>query len=290
MRFGLMTPVVYQPPGQANAWEAHAGVPDIAAVARAADALGYHHLTCSEHVGVPAAAAERRGATYWDPLATLAFLAAQTATIRLATHVLVLGYHHPLALVKRYGTLDRLSGGRLILGFGVGTLREEFGLLGAAFDDRGARADDALAAMRASWGRRVPEYHGTFYDYADFVIEPYSGRRDVPIWIGGSTARSLRRAVEFGNGWVPFGLTAKELHQLLGAVALPEDFDLVLECPGLDPRGRPEETDKEVRARIDAGATIVNVAFRHDSAEECVEQMRGLKLLFPEASWDAHGH
>jgi probable F420-dependent oxidoreductase len=290
MRFGLVTPVVCQPPGQANAWEARADVPDITAIARAADALGYHHLTCSEHVGVPAAAAERRGATYWDPLATLAYLAAQTTTIRLATHVLVVGYHHPLALVKRYGTLDRLSGGRLILGLGVGTLREEFDLLGAAFGDRGARADDALAALQASWGQRVPEYHGKFYDYADFVIEPQSRRRNVPIWIGGSTARSLRRAVEFGAGWVPFGLTAERLRQLLGAVRLPGDFDVVLECPGLDPVGRPEETEKEVRTRVDAGATTVNVAFRHDSAAECVEQMRRLKLMFPDASWHQDAH
>src|SRR5580693_6274655 len=116
MRFGIMTPVVFQPPGQANPWEADGDVEDIAAIARAADELGYHHLTCSEHVGIPEASAGRRGAVYWDPLATLGFLAAQTTRIRLATHVLVLGYHHPLALVKRYGTLDRLSGGRLVLG------------------------------------------------------------------------------------------------------------------------------------------------------------------------------
>jgi alkanesulfonate monooxygenase SsuD/methylene tetrahydromethanopterin reductase-like flavin-dependent oxidoreductase (luciferase family) len=108
-------------------------------VAQAADQLGYHHLTCSEHVAVPVAAVARRGSAYWDPLATLAFLAARTTAIRLATHVLVLGYHHPLAIAKRYGTLDRLSNGRLILGLGVGTLAEEFDLLGAPFADRGAR-------------------------------------------------------------------------------------------------------------------------------------------------------
>lgn len=128
----MLTPAVYQPPGQANAWEARADVEDIIRIAQAADALGYHHLTCSEHVAVPAAAAERRGAAYWDPLAVLAFVAGQTTSIRLATHVLVLGYHHPLDIAKRYGTLDRLSGGRLILGLGVGSLAAEFELLGAA--------------------------------------------------------------------------------------------------------------------------------------------------------------
>jgi probable F420-dependent oxidoreductase len=285
MRFGLMTPVVYRPPGQANPWEEHGDVADIVAIAREADALGYHHLTCSEHVVVPAAAAVRRGSTYWDPLATLAFLAAETEQIRLATHVLVLGYHHPLAITKRYGTLDRLSNGRLILGLGVGTLQEEFELLGAAFTDRGARADDAIAALRASWGQPVPEYHGAYYDYDGLVVDPRSPRPDVPIWIGGSTARSLRRAIDLGDGWVPFGLTPQALHEMLSSASLPGPFDVVIECPGLDPRGRPGETRGEVNARFAAGATIVNVAFRHDSAQGCVEQMHSFKALFPEALW-----
>lgn len=285
MRFGLMTPVVYRPPGQANPWEEHGDVADIVAIAQQADALGYHHLTCSEHVVVPAAAAIRRGAAYWDPLATLAFLAAETEHIRLATHVLVLGYHHPLAITKRYGTLDRLSNGRLILGLGVGTLQEEFELLGAAFTDRGARADDAIAALRASWGRRTPEYHGAYYGYDGLVVDPHSPRPDVPIWIGGSTPRSLRRAIELGDGWVPFGLTPQALHEMLGRAKLPGAFDVVIECPGLDPEHRPDQTRDKVNARFAAGATIVNVAFRHDSAQDCVGQMHSFKTLFPEALW-----
>ena len=76
---------------------------------------------------------------YWDPLATFGYLAARTERIRFATHVLVLAYHHPLEIAKRYGTLDRVSNGRVILGVGVGTLKEEFDLIGAPFDDRGPR-------------------------------------------------------------------------------------------------------------------------------------------------------
>ena len=199
--------------------------------------------------------------------------------------MLVLGYHHPLAVAKRYGTLDRLSNGRLILGLGVGTLREEFELLGAAFSDRGERADDALAALRASWAKAVPEYHGRYYDYAGLAVDPHSRRPDVPVWIGGSTARSLRRAVDFGDGWVPFGLTPAALHELLGRVRLPAAFDVVFECPGLDPRRRPDETRAAVEARFAAGATIVNVAFRHASAQDCVDQLRSFTALFPEAGW-----
>src|SRR5262249_21261989 len=131
MRFGLVTPVVTRHPQNDPPWTDDAGPDDSAPIPRAADRLGFHHLTCSEHVAVPAAVVPVRGARYYDPLATFGFLAAQTTRIRFVTHVLVLGYHHPLAIAKRYGTLDRLAGGRLVLGVGVGTLAEEFALLGA---------------------------------------------------------------------------------------------------------------------------------------------------------------
>lgn len=103
-----------------------------------------------------------RGTRYWDPLATLSYIAARTSRIGLCTAVLVLGYHHPLAIEKRFGTLDRVSGGRLVLGVGVGSLTEEFALLGVPFADRGRRADDAIPALRAAIGRRKPEYHGPY--------------------------------------------------------------------------------------------------------------------------------
>src|SRR5205085_10316821 len=121
---------------------------------------GYHHCTCGEHVGVPVDIATVRGGRYYDPLATFGALGAQSTSIRFAAHVLVLGYHHPLAIAKRYGTLDVVTGGRVILGVGVGSLQEEFVLLGASFDDRGARADDAMRALRAALSQREPTYDG----------------------------------------------------------------------------------------------------------------------------------
>ncbi|HVT20256.1 MAG TPA: TIGR03619 family F420-dependent LLM class oxidoreductase, partial [Mycobacteriales bacterium] len=159
-------------PGGHARWEETATIEDVAVIAAACDRLGYDHLTCSEHIGVPASEAPRRGATYWDPLATLGYLAARTERIRLATNVLVLGYHHPLEIAKRYGTLDVVSGGRLVLGVGVGTLKEEFDLLGAPFDDRGERADDAMRALRAALSQREPSYSGTHYSFEGLVIDP----------------------------------------------------------------------------------------------------------------------
>jgi alkanesulfonate monooxygenase SsuD/methylene tetrahydromethanopterin reductase-like flavin-dependent oxidoreductase (luciferase family) len=150
VKLSIATPVVSLNPGAHGPWEATATIGDVKRVAETADRLGYHHLTCSEHIALPAAELGRRGARYWDPLATLGYLAACTRQIRLATHVLVLAYHHPLEVAKRYGTLDLVSNGRLILGVGVGTLKEEFDLLGAPYDDRGPRGDDAMRALRAS--------------------------------------------------------------------------------------------------------------------------------------------
>ena len=146
VRLGITTPVVSMLPGAHADWEVDGSIDEVATIATTADRLGYHHLTCSEHVVVPTEVAKVRGGRYWDPLATFGYLAAVTTRIRLATNVLVLGYHHPLEIAKRYGTLDQVAGGRVILGLGVGSLQEEFELLGVPFDDRGRRGDDALAA------------------------------------------------------------------------------------------------------------------------------------------------
>src|ERR1700730_2366253 len=163
-------------------WEESAGIAEVERVVVEAERLGYHHVTCSEHVAIPVDVADTRGARYWDPLSTFGYLAAKTERIRFATHVLVLGYHHPLAIAKRYGTLDRVSGGRLILGLGVGSVREEFDLLGAPFEDRGPQADDAVSALRASLARREPEYSGPYYAYSGMVVDPCAVQERIPLW------------------------------------------------------------------------------------------------------------
>lgn len=278
MDIGLVSPVVTRLPGDPNAWEDSAGIEDLARIAETADRLGFHHLTCSEHVAVPVEVAEQRGSTYWDPLATFGFLAARTSRIRLVTQVLVLGYHHPLEIAKRYGTLDTVSGGRLVLGLGVGSLREEFDLLGAPFEQRGERADDALRALRAALSQRLPEYRGPHYDFAGMIVEPHAVQAKVPLWIGGRTKRSLRRAVELADGWVPFGLSLEDLRRMLGAVALPEGFQVVL-SPGrpLDP-GAASCRERLTRV-VEAGATTVSARIAAHSADHYREQLEALAEL-----------
>jgi probable F420-dependent oxidoreductase len=280
MRMGIVSPIVTANPGAHSDWEAGAGVAELVRVAETADRLGFHHLTCSEHVAVPTAVAAERGATYWDPLATLSHLAARTEQIRLATQVLVLGYHHPLEIAKRYGTLDLLSGGRVVLGLGVGSLEEEFTLLGATFEGRGAIADDALRALRASLGRRTPSYQGTHFSFDDVVVEPHAVQDRVPLWIGGRTPRSLRRAVELGDGWVPFGLPLDALADMLSRAGLPDGFEVVLSSGRpVDVLGDPDGTARRLERVAEAGATLVSTAVHATSVDHYCDQLEALADL-----------
>lgn len=280
LRLGITSPIVTRVPGVAGDWEADAGVEDLVAIAEAADRLGFDHLTCSEHVAVPVDVAAQRGSTYWDPLATLGFLAARTRNIRLVTQVLVLGYHHPLEIAKRYGTLDRVSGGRLVLGVGVGSLAEEFELLGAQFAGRGEIADDALRALRSAWGRERPSYSGAHFEFSDMVVDPHGVRTEVPVWVGGRTPRSLRRAVELGNGWVPFGLDLDTLTEMLSHVEPPAAFDVVLGTGRpVDPIGDPVRTADRLRRIGEAGATVAGVTIAATSSEHYLDQLEALAAL-----------
>jgi probable F420-dependent oxidoreductase len=281
MRFGLTTPIVTLVPRSHSTWEAEGGPRELAEIARAADRLGYSHLSCSEHVAIPGPVAEVRGGRYYDPPATLGYLAGMTERIRLLTHVIVLPYHHPLEVAKRYGTLDRLSGGRVILGVGVGSLKEEFDLLEVDFTGRGPRYEDALRALRAALGKRQPQYRGTHYAFEGFIVDPCAVQSHMPIWIGGRSPRSLRRALELAEGWDPFGLNNAQLAELLErARSWPqwqrreEPFDVVLgaERP-LAPAGRgdvPQLIDTMATLQR-IGATAVNLRFASQSLAHYLE-------------------
>lgn len=277
MRVGLVSPVLTQVPGVASRWEATAKVADVVQVAQAADEAGLHHLTCSEHVAVPEDVAQVRGGTYWEPLSTLGHLAAVTSRIRLATHVLVLGYHHPLQIAKAYGTLDLLSGGRVVLGVGVGSLEEEFALLGAPFKGRGRRADEALQALRAALGRRLPAFDGEHYRFDGMVLEPHAVQDHVPLWVGGRTLLSLRRAVSYADGWAPFGLRSHEVTAMLDQVSPPSGFEVVLHAARpLEPLRDPAGTATVLARLRDAGATVVGGSV---AAADVDEHCRALVAL-----------
>jgi probable F420-dependent oxidoreductase len=277
VKLGIATPIVTNVGGAPLTWEANATIDDIGLVAETADRLGYHHMTCSEHIGLPSTETARRGARYWDPLATFGYLSARTTRIKFATMTLVLGYHHPLAIVKRYGTLDHVSNGRVILGLGVGSLKEEFDMLGAPFDDRGARGDDALRALRVALPSNEPTYDGEFYSFGGLTVDPCALQPHLPIWIGGRTKRSLRRAVTLADGWCPYYVSVETAAQWLQSFDLPSDFEVVMPAEhALDPVGKPGQTRETLEALAAGGTTTLSARFVHHSLEHYLEQLHAL--------------
>jgi probable F420-dependent oxidoreductase len=283
LKIGIVTPVIhmnprFDPPG----WEATGSVEDVAEVVRSADRAGIDWVSCSEHIAIPVEASGVRGGRYWDPFSTLGYLAAQTERVHLLTHMVVLPYHHPLELLKRLGTLDLLSHGRVVVGVGVGSLEPEFEVLGHEFEGRGDRSDDAIKAIRASWGLRTPEYEGTHYKFSGFIVEPSGVPRQIKIWIGGRTRRSLRRAVELGHAWMPFRLKIDELRSMLQDPEVrmlieerKEPLDLIFAPePPVDPQGDPEGTRSTFLRYSEIGATGLSLRFVHESRSHYVEQMQ----------------
>ena len=161
-----------------------------------------------------------------------------------------------------------------------GTLKEEFDLLGAPFDDRGERADDALSALRASLSNAEPAYDGAYYSYGGLVVDPHAVQADVPIWIGGRTLRSLRRAAGLGDGWCPFAVTLQQAHQWLEQVELPDGFEVRL-APSepLDPIEQPQATVDALTKLAGAGATIAAAHLVHHSLADYLEQLEALAAL-----------
>ncbi|SDC60100.1 LLM class F420-dependent oxidoreductase [Rhodococcus tukisamuensis] len=191
----------------------------IDAVAVAAEESGFVTLWSGEHVvmvdrsdsrypyaddgriAVPAAA------DWLDPMVGLSFAAAATRTIGIATGVLLLPEHNPLLVAKQAATLDRLSGGRLTLGIGVGWSREEFAALGVPFERRGRRTAEYVAAMRAVWREDVASFDGEFVGFDAVRVNPKPARdRRIPVVLGGNSDAALRRVADWGDGWYGFNL------------------------------------------------------------------------------------
>jgi probable F420-dependent oxidoreductase len=289
LALGIVTPVLHMNPRfDPPEWETTASVEDVVSVVQRAEALGYDWVACSEHIAIPSSASTVRGGRYFDPFSTLGYFAAKTSRVGLLTHMAVLPYHHPLELVKRLGTLDVLSGGRVIAGVGVGSLQPEFEVLGHAFDGRGERADDAIRAIRAAWGHRVPEYHGGHYDFEGFIVEPSGLPREIEVWVGGRTRRSLRRALELGHAWMPFGFKLDELTEILTSAKVRDDLArhgeahgqplrlILAPEPPIDPLGAPEQTADFLSSYVAIGASGFSVRFDHRSLAHYCEQMEAL--------------
>ncbi len=208
------------------------------ALATAAERHGFESLWTFEHVVAPAdydstypyasggKAPGLESAEMPDPLIWLAFAAAVTERINLGTGILILPQRNPVVLAKATASLDVLSGGRLRLGIGVGWLREEFEAIGVPFERRGARTDDAIAAMRALWAGPEASHDGEFFSFerVSSLPNPPGGR--VHVDVGGHSEVAARRAGRLGDGFFP-ALDAASIEELGIAGAIQRAIDLL---------------------------------------------------------------
>ncbi|GGK69439.1 F420-dependent oxidoreductase [Sphaerisporangium melleum] len=247
--------------------------------AQTVEGLGFDLLMVSDHLVVTPDVAEQYPPPFYEPFTTLAWLAGITHRIRLGTTVLLLPYRHPLLTARMAANLNQLSGGRLVLGVGVGWARQEFEALGVPYERRGALTDEHLRAIRAAW-ENEKDYQAA----------------GIPIWVGGNSDAGMRRAVRFGEPWHPLRFTMPWLHGALERIA---DFarEQRRAVPGLVPRialrltdtpvtgpdrlagvGTADQIDEDLRELRELGAsTVVLDPFDGDPDE----------TLRPEPAWRA---
>lgn len=171
----------------------------------AIEALGYDDVWFGDHVAVPSYAAHLTRPEWLEPITCCALALGRTSRLRVGTDVLVLPYRHPVLVAKMAATADAVSGGRLVLGVGVGYLKGEFETLGASYEERGAVTDEYLRAIRQLWGRggEPSSFSGSFVRFEDVGVGPKPTRGQVPVWVGGNAGAALRRAATIGDGWHP---------------------------------------------------------------------------------------
>ena len=186
------------------------GVIDLAV---GAEKLGFDSVWASEHVFNVSYVYDRIGdKPYYEPLTVLTYVAAMTSTIGLGTSVLVLPYHNPIRLAKVAATLDVLSGGRVMLGVGVGVIEEELEAMGSPFAERGAISDEMIAVMRELWTKDDPSFLGKYHSFSGMKFTPKPVQKPhIPIIIGGTSKAAIRRAARSGTVWHPTALSPQAL-------------------------------------------------------------------------------
>ncbi|MET9619982.1 TIGR03619 family F420-dependent LLM class oxidoreductase [Streptomyces sp. NPDC006464] len=291
--YGMQLPVQSQSTLYAEAWEAGAGPGDLVEIARAADRGGFDYIASCDHVAIPRRLAGPMGTVWYDPVATLSYLAAATERVRLLSHVAIVGLRHPLVSAKAYATLDHLSGGRLVLGVGAGHVEEEFDAVGADFTGRGRVLDETIDALKSALGpEEYPEFSGERFAFKDLGQRPRPAQERVPVWVGGSSPAAVRRAAVRGDGWLPQGdprdrlpgqiakllrLRAEagvEAPITVGAIVEPLYVgEAGWEVGRRTLTGKAEDIAASLRAYGEMGVHQIQVRFRSRSRTELVDQM-----------------
>jgi len=198
---------------------------------------------------------------FLEPLTLLSWLAGITKRVRLGTSVLVLPMRQPVLHAKIMATIDHLSGGRFILGAGVGWWQQEYEVLGVPFERRGARMDECLQLLRALWTEEFVQFKGAFYECVDWTCNPKPARPGgIPIWLGGESRAQLRRVGKYAEGWLA---TARSLPTLKGDFAVAQE---AAAQAGRDPAA--------LQLAVEGGGTL-----KPDNIDQVVERLGRLREL-----------
>jgi probable F420-dependent oxidoreductase len=243
-----------------------AGAEAITRAARHAEELGFADVWISDHLVHPAAQ-DYPSPWLFDPLVTLTWAAAVTERIGLGTSVIVVPQHNPLQLANMLASLDNLSGGRVILGVGVGWSQAEFDALGYDFGNRGARTDEIIELLRTCWRDDPASFEGEHYRFTDIRVLPKPAH-DIPIWVGGTAEPARRRAVELGDGYHAIGLKPDTVRPVVERIRRdrPDPTFVVSLRTGWDPQGMdPDEIKQEREVFEDAGIQhVIAAPWRND--------------------------
>lgn len=267
--------------------------------ARQAEEMGFDTVLLSDHIVNPVTVQSRypysrdgqfgsgADAPWVDVLVSMAYLAATTTTIELASGVLILPLREPLALAKQLASIDVLSSGRVVLGVGAGWMREEFEALGVAFSDRGPRTDDYIALLRCAWGGEIESFTGRTYRVDTPIRLAPRPAHDIPILIGGISDAALRRAGSIGDGWYGLFPDPPGVGEVAERIAVMRK---AAESAGRDPLklrvmislGRIEDLSSLVTAAAElAGIGVNQIVVRnnlmdYDAMPQLVEQIHSL--------------
>jgi probable F420-dependent oxidoreductase len=198
----------------------------IAEMARAAEAAGFDAAFVTDHPAPEDRWLKSGGHQALDPFVALSFVAAATTRLRVQTHVLVAPYRNPFLAAKAIATLDVLSGGRVIVGTAAGYLEPEFAALGVDYTERNELSDEAIRVMKQIWAGESLSLTGRHFRAAGHTVLPRPVQRPhPPLWIGGNSRRAMRRAVELGDGWLPFPAPAR-MAKYVHTAAMEGEADL----------------------------------------------------------------
>lgn len=266
-------------------------------VALAAENLGYDSIWTTDHILLPQADREPYGRIF-ECVVTLAMLASITNRVRLGTSVIVLPMREPILFAKQIATIDAASGGRMIVGVGVGWNPIEYQNLNANFKNRGKRLDEDIQLLRTLWSNEQVNFHGKYTQVVDSVFAPVPAQTNgIPIWIGGASESSLKRVVALGDGWHPIGLPpdkfaagAKFIRESKPARPITLSIRLSIELnsnlpPTYEHRGRILQrltgNDDNIRALLreyaSAGADYVVLFFSMNNVTDAIKQMEQFK-------------